>query len=320
MAGGWQSRLVLLIGAGCLCAVAAARGQAQTEGPVITFFGVANPDGSTTERSSVDEMGRDVFERILGHRFFLVIEARPGSNEIAVGGQTFEHEPGNVAERPDLQVLVSRQLGNGNAVVCELGGTGADGVPGIDPPLFAEVQQVTDAISDLGCHFIDDEGQTMGRTSARACTTSSTGTGAGFADPTSTLQFCAFIDVPIGFISGETAIAARVRDVEGNVGPATEIVLRVTGPTPTVTPTATQTGTMTPTATPTPSPTVTPLPCDGDCNRDRDVSTSELIIAVDIALGSADVARCLDADADGNGAITVDELATAVARSLGSCD
>ena len=320
MAGSWQSRLVLLIGAGCLCAVAAARGDAQTEGPVITFFGLANPDGSATERSAVDDMGRDVFERILGHRFFLVIESRPGSNGIAVGTQTFEYEPGNVDERPDLQVLVSKPLGHGNSAVCELGGTVPDGVPGIDPPVFADVQEVTDAISDLGCHFTDDEGQTMGRSSARACTTSSTGTGAGFVNPTSTLQFCAFIDVPIGFTSGETTIAARVRDVDGNIGAETQIVLRVTGPTPTVTPTATQTGTATLTPTLTPTATPTPLPCPGDCDHDREVSTSDLIIAVEIALRSADVEPCLAADTDGSGTITIDELATAVARSLDRCD
>jgi hypothetical protein len=318
MAAGWQSRLGRLIGAGCLCAVTAGRGAAQTEGPVISFFGIANPDGSTTENASVDQMGRDVFERILGHRFFLVIEARPGTNEIAVGGQTFDHEPGNVTVRPDLQVVVSHALGNGDSAVCDLGGTGADGVPGIDPPLFADVQEVTDAISDLGCHFTDDEGRTMGRPSARACTMSASGTGAGFADPTSTIQFCAFIDVPIGFGSGETAIAARVRDIGGNIGDEKQIVLRVTGPTPTVTPTATQTGTTTPTLTP--SPTFTPRPCAGDCNRDRVVAASELVVAVDIALRSGDVERCLAADSDRNGTITIDELAAAVARSLGSCD
>jgi hypothetical protein len=298
--------------------VAAARGDAQTEGPVITFFGLANPDGSATERSAVDDMGRDVFERILGHRFFLVIESRPGSNGIAVGTQTFEYEPGNVDERPDLQVLVSHPLGNGNSTVCDLGGTGADGVPGIDPPVFTDVQEVTDAISDLGCHFIDDNGQTMGRVGARACTTSSTGTGAGFIVPTSTLQFCAFIDVPIGFTSGETAIAARVRDVDGNIGAERQIVLRVTGPTPTVTPTASQTGTAT--RTPTATPTATPLPCAGDCNGDRTVSASDLVTAVDIALRTGDVERCRAADIDDSGTITIDELATAVARSLDNCD
>jgi hypothetical protein len=208
---------------------------------------------------------------------------------------------------------VSRSLGNGAVQVCELGLPGGDGVPGVDPPVFADTQEVTDAINDLGCRFVDDDGHTVGRTSSRACTTSPSGSGAGFVDPTSTIQFCASIDLSIAFASDATAIAARVRDANGNLGEERQIVLRVTGPTPTVTPTASPSGTVTPT------PTATPLPCAGDCNRNRSVSVSELIAAVDIALRAADVSPCASADIDGNGAITIDELATAVARSLGGC-
>jgi hypothetical protein len=304
-----------VVGGACLCAATSGRAQAQgNAGPVISFFGIANPDGSRTEASSVDDMGRDVFERPLGHGFSLVIEARPGANGLLPGEQTFEHEPGNVSVRPDLQVLVSRALGNGNAEVCDIGAPGGDGIPGIDPPLFADTREVTDAISDLGCRFVDDEGRTMGRRSTQACTESSGVTGAGFVDPTSTIQFCAAVDVSIGFSSGESAIAARVRDVAGNPGEVRQIVLRVTGPTPTVTPPATETRTVTPT------PTVTPPPCAGDCDRDGHVSASDLVIAVGIALRSGDVERCLAADTDGSGTITIDELTAAVARSLGSCD
>jgi hypothetical protein len=312
MAGGWRSRLGLLVGGACLCAITGGRAEGQ-DGPAISFFGIASPDGSPASASSVDDMGRDVFERLLGHSFFLVIEARPGEDGFAVGAQTFAYEPGNVSLRPDLQALASLPLGNGNPAVCALGEPGGDGVPGIDPPAFADTQEVTDALSDLGCRFINDNGQTVGRPAARACTVSAGGSGVGFVAPGSTIQFCAFIPVSIAFASSETTITARARDVQGNLGEERQIVLRVTGPTPTVTPTVTPTGTVTPT------PTVTPLPCAGDCDRNGTVSANELIVAVDLALRGGDVARCRAADADGNGVITIDELTAAVASALGGC-
>jgi hypothetical protein len=76
----------------------------------------------------------------------------------------------------------------------------------------------------------------------------------------------------------------------------------------------------TPTATPT--ATVTPTPetsCIGDCNGDGEVSINELVLATNIALGLTDLDQCPSLDADGNGAVTVDEVLQAVANLLNGC-
>jgi YVTN family beta-propeller protein len=88
-------------------------------------------------------------------------------------------------------------------------------------------------------------------------------------------------------------------------------------PTPTLTPTplVTRTTTMTVTATP---PT-TPGRCVGDCGSDGEVTVSELITMVNIALGTADVSTCTAGDVDGNGEITISELITAVNHALTGC-
>jgi hypothetical protein len=96
-------------------------------------------------------------------------------------------------------------------------------------------------------------------------------------------------------------------------------------PTPTPTKTATPTGTptatatQTPTRTPTPTPTVTPLPCVGDCSQDLIVTVDELIIGVNIALGSAQIEDCAAFDATGEGQVTIDEILAAVNNALYGC-
>ena len=64
----------------------------------------------------------------------------------------------------------------------------------------------------------------------------------------------------------------------------------------------------------TPGPT-----CEGDCDTNGLVSVAELITAVNIALGSADLSRCSSADANGNGAVSISELILAVNRALDGC-
>jgi hypothetical protein len=109
-------------------------------------------------------------------------------------------------------------------------------------------------------------------------------------------------------------------------------------PTPTITPTATETGTVTPTPSITPTPsvtptgsetptgTVTPTPtetpkpvCVGDCNDDGSVSVDELIIGVNIVLGSASIDDCPSFDQNKDGVVTVDELIVAVNNALTGC-
>jgi len=54
----------------------------------------------------------------------------------------------------------------------------------------------------------------------------------------------------------------------------------------------------------------------GDCDLNDTVTVSELITAVNIALGNAALATCEDADVDGDGEIAVNELVTAVNAAL----
>jgi hypothetical protein len=97
---------------------------------------------------------------------------------------------------------------------------------------------------------------------------------------------------------------------------------------PSPTPTATQpTPTVTiapPTATPTPTPPVTATltpggACTGDCDGNDRVTVGELVTAVNIALGHAELSACRAADPDADGRIRISELVRAVATALAGC-
>src|SRR5262245_11192570 len=49
-------------------------------------------------------------------------------------------------------------------------------------------------------------------------------------------------------------------------------------------------------------------PCIGDCNFDRQVAVSELVLLVDIALGAKPVSECPSGDENDNRSIEVNEL------------
>jgi Trypsin len=69
-----------------------------------------------------------------------------------------------------------------------------------------------------------------------------------------------------------------------------------------------------------PTPTPVPLvPCIGDCNRNRVVTTNELLLMINVALGKFPSAYCLEGDANADGVITVDELVRAVGAALRGC-
>ncbi len=57
----------------------------------------------------------------------------------------------------------------------------------------------------------------------------------------------------------------------------------------------------------------------GDCGGDGAVTVDELVIAVNIALGSAGADTCTPVDVDGDGAVTIDELVGAVKAALAGC-
>lgn len=59
--------------------------------------------------------------------------------------------------------------------------------------------------------------------------------------------------------------------------------------------------------------------CVGDCNGDGNVTVDELVLGVNIALGTANIDACPAFDADGNGSVTVDELIQGVNNALNGC-
>ena len=60
--------------------------------------------------------------------------------------------------------------------------------------------------------------------------------------------------------------------------------------------------------------------CVGDCPPlDQQVTVSELIVGVNIALGSAALAGCPSFDVDGTGRVGINALITAVNNALGGC-
>jgi hypothetical protein len=59
--------------------------------------------------------------------------------------------------------------------------------------------------------------------------------------------------------------------------------------------------------------------CVGDCDGNGEVIVNELVIMVNIALGSASLSSCPAGDADGSGDITINELIVAVNNALDMC-
>jgi cysteine-rich repeat protein len=60
--------------------------------------------------------------------------------------------------------------------------------------------------------------------------------------------------------------------------------------------------------------------CAGDCDGGGDVAINELIVCVNIALGSAPVANCSPCDVDASGDVAINELIAAVNRALSGCE
>jgi len=75
---------------------------------------------------------------------------------------------------------------------------------------------------------------------------------------------------------------------------------------------------VTPTQTPDPLETPSAI-CPGDCDGSDSVSISELVRAVNIALGMIDVSMCTAADRNGDGNVAINELIAAVNSALSGC-
>lgn len=221
-------------------------------GPVITTFGTTNAMNDAQEPIDLDALGRPVFNHRFGQGLSLVLEARAGANRRNPGAYPVPYEQGDVLVDPDLQVILSNALGDGNPLICDTFPPDLGGVPATVPFLFQNTPLALDIIHDMGCRFIDGTGQRIARMSSdEACTRSDQGFGFNFVDRGSNLQFCGPIAGAWAFSTGDTTVAARIKDPRsGAFGAPREIVVRIGDPTPaTFTPTPTITPTVTSTAT-----------------------------------------------------------------------
>jgi hypothetical protein len=122
--------------------------------------------------------------------------------------------------------------------------------------------------------------------------------------------------------AGATVSLAATDPCGGSAATATPTS---TPPAPTMTPvppspTTTAQSTMTPTSITSPAPTATTgptHPCTGDCNGDGHVNVNELIVAVNIALGSAEPGAC--PAFGGAKTVTITDLIKAVNDALNGC-
>jgi CSLREA domain-containing protein len=99
--------------------------------------------------------------------------------------------------------------------------------------------------------------------------------------------------------------------------PTLEVATATGTPTASHTPVPTATATVTQTESPTPSPT--PPVCTGDCDHSGDVTITDIVIMVNIALESTPVTACTAGDVNGDGQITVVEIIIAVGNTLSGC-
>lgn len=220
-------------------------------GPEITYFGVSTADDHPVQPIGSDSEGRPIYPRLLGSGMSLIVEARPGDAGRPIDGTALD-ESGAL---PGLQMILSRPIGDGNSTVCDIEPPLFGGVPATIPFAFSDEPGVVAAINDLGCRVNDGTGLPLARfDSGTACTRNPNG-GFAFVDETSQAQFCLPIAAAWSFLAGDTVVAARVADDQGNVGFTQEIVVRVDStPFPRTIP-------PTPTATSlTPVPTATALP------------------------------------------------------------
>lgn len=195
-----------------------AAGSNRPTGPVITWIGGARADGMVTNPLSVDKSGVPTYQASAGSGFILVVEAKPGISGIDVGRNIFLHSDSDPTMQPDLQIISNRDLGNGSKEVCDRRKPNPGGVPAVNPPVFAETQQVSDAMNDLGCRFetfIESES---------GCTVDKLGNFA-FASKETTAQFCTIVARSFAFPIGTTEIQVRLRDTAGNFGPVKKLRL-----------------------------------------------------------------------------------------------
>lgn len=189
-------------------------------GPVITYFGLTRADDSLIDPIGTNPQGLPIYTRVAGAGFSLIVEGRRGPSGVDVGRSSYDSSGSGL---PDLQIVVSRTLGDGSAAVCDRFPPQAGGVPAVDPPRFDDQAA---AVNDLACRFVDGGGQPVGRGRNDSCVLYDDGS-FDFAAKTSTVQFCGFVDAVFHFPPGDTIVTARLLDQEGHPGEPMRIVVRI---------------------------------------------------------------------------------------------
>lgn len=262
-------------------------------GPDITYFGIAGPDGVPHVPDGYFDDGRPQYVVPTGSEFSLVIEGRPGRDGQPVGIEAFAAQADDPNVLPDLQVLLSRALGDGSPIVCDHTPPSAGGVPATDPLEYAGTQAVADAINDFGCLIDDGSGVARGVTESTQACTRLTAENAAFVDPTSTTQFCAPILAAWSFPPrSSTIVRARLRDAQGALGADQEMVVTVRSQ---------------------------ERICPSDCNDDHRVRIPELVLAVNIALGNKLVDACPAVDVNRDGSVQINEVVQGMNSLMSGC-
>lgn len=194
-------------------------------GPEVTFFGVARADDVVQETNRFDELGRPIYERLLGQGFSLIIEGGRGMGSREPGIEAFEED----GTAPDLQLLVSQPLGNGSPEVCDydiFDPSVTGGIPATTPLAFSDDPSVVGAMNDLGCRVNDGTGIPRARVTGDNACTQMNGE-FDFVNSISRVQFCLPVAKAWAFPPGDTVVAVRVRNQVGIVSASKEIVIRV---------------------------------------------------------------------------------------------
>lgn len=200
-------------------AAAAGKRSGKEVGPVVTYAGIARADGRGTKPDGKTADGTPIYRHPVGSGFMIVVEGKPGINNVENGRSIFRYSADDPTQRPDLEIEVTRPLGDGSLEVCDARRPKIGGVPGIDPPSFADTPKVSAAINDLSCRF-----ETFIESNA-SCTVNQYGD-FEFLSKDAKVQFCMVVARSWQFPDGDTLVSVRLRDTDGNPGPVSRFVLR----------------------------------------------------------------------------------------------
>ena len=167
-----------------------------------------------------------------------------------------------------------------------------------------------------------DLGPTPLPTPTQSATQTATHTPSPTSSPTSTVTSAPPTPAP----HTPTATATTMPISTATASQTVTVSPALRSPTSTAPPkdTATATPTSSTAATPVPSSTASAIAtpavsCTGDCNHDGNVSVSELITVVYIALGQLPAGACPALEADEDETVTVDKIVVAVDNSIDGC-